>query len=322
MQIITDLGSFHTERPTAVAIGKFDGVHLGHRKLLRRILEAKEQGLRACVLTFDPLPEVYFAGLSGKDTDGCVLSTREEKRRIFDQMGVDLLVEMPFNQKTAGMDPSAFVRGILCGKLHAAMIAAGPDLSFGDRGLGNFALLREMAPSCGFSVVEISKVAYQGNLEEYRGQPISSTMVRNFVREGKMEEVAACLGDPYQILGTVLHGNAIGRTIGIRTVNQIPEKDKLLPPHGVYYSHVMVDGHELEGMTNIGVKPTVTSAGAVTVETHLYDFRGDLYGRVIATSLLTYRRPEKKFPDLAALEKSMEQDLAAGEEYFRAGRDH
>lgn len=355
MQIITDLNSFHTKRPTAVAIGKFDGVHRGHRKLLSRILEAKAEGLRPCVVTFDPLPEVYFAqnsygtsgtamnnsgaasnnsakaaGISAGDPAACtavpgvsaaargsgtgaadqirVLSTREEKRRIFDRMGIDLLVEMPFNHATASMDPETFVKDILCGKLCAGLVAAGPDLSFGDRGRGNFELLRKLAPSCGFSVVEIAK-------EEYQGQPVSSTLVRQLVREGRMEEVTACLGEPYIILGTVLHGNAIGRTIGIPTVNQIPEADKLLPPHGVYYSRVLVDGHELPGMTNIGVKPTVTSAGAVTVETHLYDFRGDLYGRVITTQILTYRRPERKFPDIRTLEQTMEQDLAAGRVY-------
>lgn len=130
-----------------------------------------------------------------------------------------------------------------------------------------------------------------------------------------MEEVRACLGISYQILGTVLHGNAIGRTIGIPTVNQIPEADKLLPPHGVYYSTVLLDGKEYPGMTNIGVKPTVSRTGALTVETHLYDFRGDLYGRVITTSLLTFRRPERKFSGIDELKQTMQKDLAAGREY-------
>ena len=303
MRIVTDLDQFHTRSRTAVAIGKFDGVHLGHRHLLREVLQRKEQGLRACVLTFDPLPEVFF-GVAG----GGTLSTREEKRRLFDRIGIDLLVELPFNQKTASTDPKVFVKDFLCGKLHAGMVVAGPDLSFGDQGRGDFALLREMAPKYGFTAVEIEK-------EMHGTEAISSTMIRNLVREGRMEEAAECLGEPYRILGTVLHGNAVGRTIGIPTVNQIPETDKLLPPRGVYYSLAEVDGKQYPGMTNIGVKPTVTDSGAMAVETHLYDYTGDLYGRVLAVSLLTYRRPEMRFSGIDELRATMEADLEAGRAY-------
>ena len=302
MRIVTNLDQFHTRSRAAVAIGKFDGVHLGHRRLLREVLQRKEQGLRACVLTFDPLPEVFFG--TGEGT----LSTREEKRRLFDSIGIDLLVELPFNQRTASTDPEVFVEDILCGKLHAGVVVAGPDLSFGDRGRGNFDLLREMAPAYGFTAVEIEK-------EMHGAEPISSTLIRSLVREGRMEEAAVCLGEPYRILGTVLHGNAVGRTIGIPTVNQIPESDKLLPPRGVYYSLAEVDGRQYPGMTNIGVKPTVTDSGAMAVETHLYDYTGDLYGRVLSVSLLTYRRPEMRFSGVEELRAAMEADLAAGREY-------
>ncbi len=281
-----------------MTIGKFDGLHLGHRRLLQEILNREE--LSPCVVTFDPLPEVYFGSL-----ESGLLTTREEKRRAFDRAGVELLIELPFDQKTASMEPERFVTQILQGRLHAGLVVAGPDLSYGDKGRGDFALLRQMSGSCGFSVKEIGKV-------EYQGQDISSTLIRNFVREGRMEDAAACLGTPYQILGTVLHGNAVGRTIGIPTVNQIPESDKLLPPRGVYYSTVYIDGKEYPGMTNIGSKPTVSNTGAVTVETHLYDYSGDLYGRVITTSLLRYRRREKRFTGVEELKETMEDDLQAG----------
>ncbi len=298
MQIITDLSQFHTTVKTAVTIGKFDGLHRGHRRILEEILQ--KDGRIPCVVTFDPLPEVFFGRL-----DGGVLTTREEKRRAFDRAGVELLVELPFGREMASMEPERFVREILQGRLHAGLVAAGPDLSYGDLGRGDFALLRKMAPSCGFVTREIGKV-------EYKGQDISSTLIRNLVREGRMEEAADCLGGPYQVLGTVLHGNAVGRTIGIPTVNQIPESDKLLPPRGVYYSTVHVDGRDYPGMTNIGCKPTVSCAGAVTVETHLYGYTGDLYGRVITTSLLSYRRREQKFSGMEELRETMERDLRAG----------
>jgi riboflavin kinase / FMN adenylyltransferase len=303
MQIITDLTQFHTDTKTAVAIGKFDGLHLGHRRILREILNQTE--LSSCVVTFDPLPEVFFGSL----TDG-LLSTREEKRRAFDRAGVELLIELPFCREIAAMEPERFITEILQWRLHAGLVAAGPDLSYGDKGRGDFALLRKMQRKCGFTVKEIDKV-------EYQGSEISSTRIRSLIRAGKMEEAAGCLGAPYQILGTVLHGNAVGRTIGIPTVNQIPESDKLLPPRGVYYSLVHVDGRDYPGMTNIGSKPTVSRSGAVTVETHLYDYTGDLYGRVITTFLLSYRRGEQKFSGLPELQQTMERDLKAGREFHR-----
>ena len=337
MRIVTDIYQYHTNSRSAIAIGKFDGVHLGHRKLLREILDRRQapdsadRGLgdasvsgrdgimnstpasdgrdcrrpctRACVVTFDPLPEVYFG-----TADGGTLSTREEKRRLFDRIGIDTLIELQFNHKTASMEPEGFVRDILCGRLNACAVVAGPDLSFGDRGRGDFALLKEMAGECCYDAVEIEKAVHNG-------RAISSTMIRSLVRAGKMEEVTACLGEPYRILGTVIHGNAVGRSLGIPTVNQIPETDKLLPPRGVYYSLVELDGRTYPAMTNIGVKPTVTNSGAMAVETHLYDYTGDLYGRVLSVSLLTYRRPEMRFSGIDELRATMQADLAAGRMY-------
>ncbi len=303
MEIVTDLATFRAAGQTAVTIGKFDGIHRGHRRLLQEILQKKD--LIPCVLTFDPLPEVFF----GINESG-VLTTREEKRRLFETMGVELLVELPFNKETAAMAPEHFVREILCERLRVAFVAAGPDLSFGDRGLGNYELLRELAESCDYTTEEIDKV-------EYEGTPISSSLIRGFIQKGEMEKAGECLGSPYRVWGPAMHGNAIGRTIGIPTANQIPAPDKLLPPFGVYYSSVLLDGREYPAMTNVGRKPTISGKENLTVETHLYDFDEDLYGREIVTSLLTFRRPERKFSNLAQLEATMEEDLAAGREYHR-----
>ncbi len=303
MEIVTDLAMFRAAGQTAVTIGKFDGLHRGHRRLLQEILQKKD--LIPCVLTFDPLPEVFF-GIN----DSGVLTTREEKRRLFETMGVELLVELPFNKETAAMAPEHFVREILGKRLRTAFVAAGPDLSFGDRGLGNYELLREMSVSCGFATEEIEKVAYEGS-------PISSSLIRGFIQKGEMEKAGECLGSPYRVWGPVMHGNAIGRTMGIPTANQIPASDKLLPPFGVYYSSVLLDGREYPAMTNVGRRPTISGKENLTVETHLYDFDADLYGREIVTSLLTFRRPERKFANLAQLEATMQEDLAAGREYHR-----
>ena len=303
MRIISGTTQFKIEEGTAVAIGKFDGLHLGHRRLLKEILRQKEDGLKAAVFTFDPSPEVFFGMNPSRE-----LSTNEEKRALFREIGIDILVEFPFNRMTAATPPEDFVVDILCRRMNARFVAAGTDLSFGAMGKGNFALMSSLARHLGFEARKIDKI-------ERNGKVISSTLIRRLVEEGNMEEAAACLGAPYRITGKIVHGRALGRRIGIPTLNQLPPPDKLLPPFGVYYSEVKADGRVYKGMTNIGTKPTVTDEHVVTVETYLYDFEGDLYGETAEVGLLTYRRPEKRFSGVIELRKTMEEDILAGKIY-------
>ena len=303
MRIISGTTQFKIEEGTAVAIGKFDGLHLGHRRLLKEILRQKEDGLKAAVFTFDPSPEVFFGMNPSRE-----LSTNEEKRALFREIGIDILVEFPFNRMTAATPPEDFVVDILCRRMNARFVAAGTDLSFGAMGKGNFALMSSLARHLGFEARKIDKI-------ERNGKVISSTLIRRLVEEGNMEEAAACLGAPYRITGKIVHGRALGRRIGIPTLNQLPPPDKLLPPFGVYYSEVKADGRVYKGMTNIGTKPTVTDEHVVTVETYLSDFEGDLYGETAEVGLLTYRRPEKRFSGVMELRKTMEEDILAGKIY-------
>ena len=303
MQTIRGTTQFKIEEGTAVAIGKFDGLHLGHRKLLQEILKQKEDGLKAVVFTFDPSPEIFFGMNPSRE-----LSTNEEKRRLFEEIGIDILVEFPFNKETAATSPEDFVIDILVKRMNAKYVAAGTDLSFGAKGKGNFALMSSLAHHLGFEAHKIDKI-------ERNGKVISSTLIRSLVEKGEMEEAAACLGAPYRITGKIVHGRALGRRIGIPTLNQIPPSDKLLPPFGVYYSEVRADGKVYKGMTNIGTKPTVTQEMKVTVETYLYDFSGDLYGETAEVGLLTFRRPERRFSGVEELKKTMEEDIEAGRIY-------
>lgn len=303
MQIISGTTQFRIPDGTAVAIGKFDGLHLGHRKLLDVILRQKEDGLKAAVFTFDPSPEVFFGMNPSRE-----LSTNKEKRELFREIGIDILVEFPFNKETAAISPEDFVIDILVNRMNAKYVAAGTDLSFGAKGKGNFAMLSSLARHLGFETCKIDKI-------ERNGRVISSTLIRGLVEEGNMEEAAACLGAPYKITGKIVHGKALGRRIGIPTLNQMPPSDKLLPPFGVYYSEVKTEGGIYKGITNIGIKPTVTNENRVTVETSLYDFSGDLYGETAEVSLLTFRRPEMRFSGIAELKKTMEKDIRAGEIY-------
>ena len=305
MRIIETSEPFHIETPTAVSIGKFDGMHLGHKALIGDLLKQKEKGLKTAVLTFHPSPEAFFSKGTRKE-----LSTREEKRRQFAKMGVDVLVELAFNEVIAATPPEAFIEDILVKQMHAAYIAAGPDLSYGDKGKGDFALLEKLAGKFGYETEMIPKVRLDG-------KEISSTYVRSLVQAGKMEEAARALGEPYSVIGRVRHGRALGRRIHIPTANQVPEERKLLPPFGVYYSIVTTGGKEVYGMTNIGTKPTVNDTPEVTIETYLYDFEGDIYDSEIETRLLTWKRPEKRFSGVEDLKQAMLQDLEDGRRYFQ-----
>nr|WP_305115333.1 riboflavin biosynthesis protein RibF [uncultured Acetatifactor sp.] len=290
---------------TAVAIGKFDGIHIGHRRLLEEIL-CRRGALAACVFTFDPAPARLFGCPDAKE-----LSTREEKRLLFGRMGVDILVEFPMNRETAALDAEIFAREVLAGQMQARFLAAGTDLSFGAKGAGNAALLRRLGPELGFEVKTIDKICMDG-------EEVSSTLVRREVEAGDMEAAERLLGMPYLIAGEVVRGKQIGRTLGFPTVNVLPGKDKLLPPNGVYFSQVRCGDKLYRAISNVGYKPTVTDARVMGVESYLYDFAGDLYGKHIEIYLHGFKRPERRFESVEALREQLRQDIAAGAVYCPA----
>ena len=300
MEIITDTKKMNLNRETAVAIGKFDGLHLGHRRLLHEILDQKQKGLAACVFTFDPAPAVLFG-----HSDGRELMTKEEKRTILERMGVDILIEFPLTMQTAAIPAETFVAEILVKQMHVRFIAAGTDLSFGAGGKGDAALLKEMGKDCDFQVKTIEKV----RLGE---QEISSTYVREQLEAGNLMLVERLLGRPYTITGTVVHGNRLGRTLGMPTVNLLPQASKLMPPCGVYYSSVLYQGKRYRAISNVGYKPTVTDERVMGVETYLYDFLSDIYGEEIEVCLHEFKRPEKKFRCLDDLKEQLMQDINEG----------
>lgn len=300
LKIIAGTSDFYLGRETAAAIGKFDGVHIGHRRLLEEILIRKRDGLAACVFTFDPAPSVLFG-----ETDVRELTTREEKRVLFERMGVDILIEFPLTFETAAMEPEVFVWQVLRERMQVRYLAAGSDLSFGNRGRGDAGLLRRLGPELGFFVDIIDKVCVEG-------RQVSSTDIRAQVEAGSMELAERLLGMPYMIVGEVVAGNRLGRTLGFPTVNLIPEKGKLLPPNGVYFSQVRCRGKLYRAVSNVGYKPTVTRERVVGVESYLYDFDQDVYGEHIEVYLRAFRRPERQFESVEALKAQLMEDISAG----------
>lgn len=297
---------------TAIAIGKFDGMHLGHRKLLDEIISYKEQGLKSLVVTFESPFSDYFTGQKSR-----LLTPKDEKIRLLEAAGIDYIYLMPVNQEMVSYHPESFVREILSAKLRAGLIAAGSDLSFGHKGAGDLDLVRRTAASLeedrSFRVVEIEKV-------KYRGEDISSSLIRTEVSKGDMEAAKDMLGRPYTIEGRVVRGNRIGKTIGFPTANLIPADDKLMPPYGVYISETEIEGTLYRSITNIGKKPTVKDDETVTVETHINNFERDIYGAEIKVRLLRFVRPEMKFDSIDELKTQIKKDssLTEGRDGFRA----
>ncbi len=303
MKIINNTTEFYIEEETAVAIGKFDGFHRGHQKLLKIIQEQKQRGLATVVFTFVPSPTAFFSKEVLRD-----LTTVEEKRRIFETAGVDYLIEYPFYQETADMEPETYIKDVLVNKLHAKCIVAGDDLSYGKRGAGDDKLLKEKAAEYGYDVIIIEKVLYEG-------REVSSTYVRDEVKKGNMELVHNLLGMPYHVGGRIIHGRKLGRTIGMPTVNLEPPEEKLLPPKGVYYSYVMLQGKRYWAITNIGTKPTVDANKVMGVESFIYDFDDEVYGEELEVYLLSFKRPEMRFDSVESLKAQMANDIEDGKNY-------
>ena len=303
MRIIADTTEFNLSVPSAVAIGKFDGLHRGHKELIQKILKKKEYGMLSVVFTFDPPPEVFFGKRQQKD-----ITTKEEKRIIFEKMGIDILIEYPLNQETASMEAQRFVKEILVQKMKLSYLAAGSDLSFGYQGKGNAELLQKMAREYDFSVDIMDKVCEQG-------REISSTYVREEVEIGNMQQVHCLLGEPYMVIGEVMHGAKLGRTIGMPTINLLPQPEKLLPPNGVYFSLTEIGSKKYKSITNIGKKPTVNNNNQIGVETYIYEFDLDVYGKTAVVKLLKFKRPEKKFENLEALRCQMLLDIEEGRNF-------
>lgn len=307
MQIIEGRTEFQTGGKSAVAIGKFDGIHRGHIALLEHILEQKKRGLLAVVFTFYPSASVFFG--KGEERE---LTPLKEKREFFKKLGIDILIEFPLNKETAAIPAKDFVTEILVKQMQAAYIAAGTDLSFGDKGKGNKELLLQMADELDFQVEIIDKVMD-------KDREISSSYVRKEIEQGNMEKVSDLLGRNYSVTGTVEKGNQLGRRLGMPTLNLYPEEDKLLPPNGVYYSYVDCRGKRYKGITNIGQKPTVNDTLTVSVETYLYDFSRDMYGEKIITELIHFKRPERKFENVEALKTQVQADIEAGRCFHEHG---
>lgn len=301
MQIFSSL--CEAPAPVSVALGCFDGLHIGHRSVLCEALESGSGGLLPAVFTFGsqenamtpvkPVPELMSSRM---------------REQLLEQMGFSLLWRVDFDA-VRNIRPQDFVCDVLCARLWAKKICCGYNYRFGFGGKGDAALLQKLGEECGAEVVVLPPVQRQGS-------PVSSSRIRAAVSEGCAEEAAAMLGRPFTIDFPVVHGRQLGRVLGTPTINQPFPAGFVLPRFGVYASCVQVDGRRLHAVTNVGVKPTVGSE-APLAETYIADFSGNLYGKRIPVSLLKFLRPEQKFDSLERLKDQILSDAARSAEILR-----
>jgi riboflavin kinase/FMN adenylyltransferase len=282
-------------RGATVALGNFDGVHLGHRAVIEA---ARAPGLALSCLTFVPHPREFFR----PDDPPFRLTLPPEKHAALAGLGVVRVFEMPFDAELSHLSAEAFVREVLVQGLGVRRVACGSDFVFGHRRGGDVALLQRLAVELGFEVAVAPPVIAAD------GTPVSSTAVRQALASGDLARATALLGREHAIAGEVVHGDKLGRTIGYPTAN-IPLDRQQAPRHGVYAVSAEIDGVRVPGVANIGTRPTVRETPP-QLETFFFDFAGDLYGRRLAVQLHAFMRPEKRFSSIESMTVQIEADAA------------
>jgi len=295
---ITDITTFSTQQPTVLTIGTFDGVHLGHQKIIERVVAtARQEGLLATIFTFFPHPRMVVQ----HDKSLKLIHTLEEKKQLLQRLGVDLLVVQPFNEAFAQLTAEEFVSTILVQHLNVKKVIIGYDHRFGHNRTANINDMRLFGEKYGFAVEEIS-------VQEVDEVSVSSTKIREALNKGDVITAEHYLGTPYSLTGTVVHGLKLGRTLGYPTANiQVTEDYKLIPKDGVYAVYSYIGERKVYGMMSIGKNPTIEGKGA-SIEVYFFDFNGDLYDRELTIYFLKYLREERKFSSVALLKKQLQDD--------------
>lgn len=300
MKIYRDIKEFQALHKAVVTIGAFDGVHIGHRKILSRLTElSKLVNGESVLITFWPHPRFVLK----KDADPIgLLNTLEEKIHLLDSYNIDHLLILNFNEELARLSAEDFVKEVLIKSIGTRFIVLGYDHRFGNNREGGIDYLNTHKEQFGIESIEIPK-------QEIETLTISSTLIRRALKEGNISIANQNLGYPYLLRGFVIEGNKLGRTIGFPTANIfIEEQDKLIPKNGVYAVYVYIEGERYKGMLNIGVRPTINNDKRKTIEVHIFDFDNDIYGKTVRIELITYLREEVKFNGLDGLIAQLKMD--------------
>lgn len=308
MEVYRDVADFHPTSGTIVTVGTFDGVHIGHRTILKRLNElAKENDGESVLLTFWPHPRLV---LFPDDNELKLLSTLNERIELLEESGIDHLIVHPFSVDFSRITALEYVRDILVKELNVSKLVIGYDHHFGRNREGNLEELKTMAPDYGFEVEEISA-------QEIDDVNVSSTKIRNALLEGDLSKANEFLGYRYSVSGKVVKGRRIGRSIGFPTANVHPDESyKLIPGEGVYSVMVESDGRSFRGMANLGSRPTVSNSDERILEVNLFHFDGNLYEKEIKVTFVDRIRDEIKFDSLDQLREQLQKDAVVADRHL------
>lgn len=306
MQVHRSIENFNIKKPTIVTIGTFDGVHIGHKEILKKLtLEANRLNLESVILTFFPHPRMVLQ----KDGDIKLINSIDERIAIFSKTELDHLIIHPFTKEFANLSAEAFVKNVLVDSLNVKKIIIGYDHRFGKNRTANIDDLKRFGNEFGFEVEEISA-------QELDDVAVSSTKIRRALDNGNLETANTYLGYPYMFCGKVVKGKGIGKTISFPTANlEIKETYKLIPKNGVYIVKSKLDGNETFGLMSIGTNPTVGGTDR-TIETYFLDTEKDLYGQTIEIALLAKIREEETFDSLESLQQAIKNDEAFARKFL------
>lgn len=304
MEIINDINKFPALDYPVVTIGRFDGVHLGHKKLIERLKNvAKSQMGQTVIITFDPSPEEVLYATEGKKIR--LLNIQKEKEELLRNLGIDYLLVIPFTEAFSKISSEAFIHDYLIEKIHLKELVVGYSHNFGYDREGGFLLLNELGKRYGFRVNEIP-------MEDIQNRNITAVKIRKFLKDGLIKEANDLLGYSYNISGKVIEGNKIGRTIGFPTANidvKDTYKNKLIPKQGVYAVLIKLGDNQYKGMANIGYRPTLKlSHHALTTEVHLFNFSHQIYDEQLRVYFIQRIRDEVKFEGLDQLKEQLDND--------------
>lgn len=290
-----------TAKNIVLTMGMFDGVHLGHRTILKRLKQiALEKNSESLVLTFWPHPRLIIDPFI---PHFYYLNTLNEKLELFQKTGIDHIVVLPFTKELSKLKANEFIEQVLIGKLNMSYLVAGFNHHFGNDRKGSIEDLKKCSKTYGFGVEKLDAF-------EIKGIDISSTKIRDLIKDGRVKMASQLLDYSYFILGNVIKGNRIGRTIGFPTANiQVRDKHKLIPGSGVYAVKIRMDENEYKGMLNIGIRPTIDEKEKQkSIEVHILDFEQDIYNQEISVQFIQKIRDEQKFESIQALQWQLEKD--------------
>jgi len=300
MRIIRDLTPDVQFNQPIVTLGTYDGVHLGHQTIIREMVaEAREKGKESVLLTFDPHPRMV---LYPESHSVRLIDTIEEKLEKLEKLGLDTVILFPFTLKFSRLTAVEFVRDVLVNQIGVTQMLVGYDHHFGKNREGNFQQLEELGLLYDFEVREVKAV-------EADEVTVSSTKIRKALAEGEMKKVERFLRVPYQLSGVVIHGNKLGRTIGFPTANlYLDQTTKILPEIGVYAVQLIVQGNRLNGVMNIGKKPTVQQTDTISVEVFIFDFEAEIYDETVRVFVYDRLRGEQRFGSIDELKSQLKKD--------------